>query len=173
MKPIASILLSMILVLFAVPAKAQQISSNAATVSLSFVSSASLSITATPASISFNSAGVASGPITVVTAWNLSSAYHGIIGYAYFSSSAALTGPANIPASGISVVVDGQNQTFTTSDPSGGNNGVQYTGANNINFPAKPFSGSQTDTLLLSIPNSGSYSPGTYTGVLNFMAIAA
>jgi len=173
MKAIVSVLLSVILILFAVPAKAQQLSSNTATVSLTFNAAASLSITATPANISFNATGAASGPITVVTTWNLPTTYHGIVGYAYFSTSTALSGPANIPASAIMATVDGTSQGgFVQTDPTGGSNGMQYTGAANINFPAKPYTGSQTDTLLLSIQNAGSYTPGGYTGTLNFAATA-
>jgi hypothetical protein len=166
--------LAALLCFAAVPANAQ-INSNAASVSLSFTSSASLSITVTPGSISFSPAGVASSLITIVTTWNLPNSYHGILGFAYFSSSTALSnsGPT-IPASGVMASTDGGAPVaFTQGDPNGGSNGIQYTGNANINFPAKPFSGSQTDTVLLSIPNTGSYSPGTYTGVLNFLATAS
>jgi len=156
----------------AVPADAQ-LNSNAASVSLSFTASPSLSIAVSPGSVSFNPAGVASSLITIVTTWNLPNTYHGIIGFAYFSSNVALTGPANIPTTGIGATVDGGSMTFTNGDPNGESNGLQYTGNANINFPAKPFTGTQTDTMLLSIPNTGNYSPGTYTGTLNFLAVAS
>jgi hypothetical protein len=175
MKNIARIALAVILSvgISGAPALAQ-ITSNNATVGLSMQINETLTVTATPANITFNYASgsaTASGPIQIATAYNLSTT-RTLAVMAYFSSTTALTGGSGVMVSNVYASSNGGSSqpctgTFTNQVP------ASTPGATCFVNDAQSVSGSGTeiDSLVLSL-QSLSGTPGTYTGVLNISAYA-
>jgi hypothetical protein len=172
----------MALMLMAAPfASANSGTSNAANVSLSLTIPTSFTVSATPASITFDQNGNASGPITVTTQWNLVSAIGDYIEVdAYFASTDALLGATSpndkIPSSAVFASMNagaaapcngsGNAATGVGAATAGANCGsvfrIQSLAANQ---------GSHTDNVTLSIPSAstpGAIIPDTYAGTLTF-----
>jgi hypothetical protein len=179
-----------IFVAFAVSANAQTIS-NSSAVNVSLAVTESLTVSATPSSVTLanysvtNGTASASSPIVVTTTGNLASGHAWILTAAYFSSaSAALTGPQNVPSSDLFVVVDGAAIAPCTASPGGqvipgvvagavcassaGNNPSLGAIGSQQNPPAGAYS--QVDTVQLSLAGAPNLPPGSYTGVLTFIA---
>jgi hypothetical protein len=172
--------------LFALPCAATQVTSNTASVALSMNVSESLSITATPATISFTPSGTtatASGPITVTTSWQLNSTRASLYTAAYFStpSSALANGSSLIPSSDVFASVDSATAAACsgTSLPmaglgiSGGmcgTNGIIFNGGSQLS--GGTFTGSHSDTILLSMQGLPTLNAGSYSGTLTIVAAA-
>jgi hypothetical protein len=161
-----------------------QLNSNTATVNLSLTVGESLTVSASPATISFvysaanGGSAAASGPISLVTTAFIGGEYHNITVYGWLSSpSAALTGPSNIPAAEVFSQVN--NFSMNTCTQSNGD-GIGVAGAGcpgkNVVLDALPVSAAGTytltDTVNLSLANLGALLPGTWTGVITFEAQA-
>jgi hypothetical protein len=190
MKKWLATLSAVVLVFAAVPANASNLQSPVTTVNLSFNVSESISVSATPGSISFDLTGTASGPISVTTSWSVVGGQHNAWAtFIYFTSANALTnsGPS-IPTSAFNTSVNGGaaspcTQTGSFTDGSGhaytnpvanSNNcsHITYQGGSQV-FGAIPLQGSQTDSVLPSITNSvaSNAQAGGYTGTLNLIAV--
>jgi len=155
-----------------------QVNSNTATVALSMPVNASLTVTATPASISFtptdSTHATASGPISVTTSWNLTDS-DTVETAAYFTSatSALTNGTSIIPPSSIKASVDGgtvavcsQTIAMVTGAKAGATCPAIFTQA------TAPLTGTSTDTLLLSINHTAPFVAGTYSGIITISASA-
>jgi hypothetical protein len=147
-------------------------------VNLSLAMNESVTVTATPGSITFgvpvSGTSTASGPITVTTTWSLLSTRTMLHISSYLGSvTAALSsGGANIPAADVYSTETGSTLPCTQGDsafpnvgaqcgwyaPAGSNSSMVYTGTNNT-------------AVTLSLQNlPASLAAGTYTGVLTFVA---
>ena len=162
---------AVIMALCFVPTAVAQLTSNVATVNLSQSVNSSLTISASPASLTLTGATPTS-PITVTTSWNIGSSWT-IDVVAYFSSATAAlsSGARNIPSSAVFGSANGGTAvafTGTNADAGGVGAGTSITLYNNAGMPSG--SSSRNDTLSLSIPSAGSLVAGSYTGVLNFQA---
>lgn len=141
--------------------------SNVATVALSITVNSSFTISATPASLSFSSAGVASGPITISSVWSIGFISNAVNVDAYFATpSAALSsGPGSISSANVLGAVNGgAANAFTQTDS---HVSAAVAGATLPIGSSTLGIGTQTDTLLLSITGLGAVTPGAYTGTLN------
>jgi len=165
---------------------AQQLNSNVQTVSLSMSVAESLTITASPSSITFTpnagyTAATASGPITISTVGQLAATRSSLWIDAYFASatSALANGSSLIPASQVFASWNG----MTTIPCSGNDTGLGVTGSacngGGGTFPlftptsTPPLtlpSFTNTSTLLLSLGGMSGLVPGSYTGVINIEA---
>lgn len=156
----------------------QALNSNVANVNLNAVLAETLTVAATPGTVTFNlvPSGPVSGntPVSVTTQWALASTRTSLSVWAYFSTTTALTNGVgnNIPNTSVSGNPDGAGlQTFSTTNPFNGlATGVQIfsTGISSANVNSK-----QTDSLALQIDTTGLNLPsGTYSGVLNIEAQA-
>jgi hypothetical protein len=174
-KKIAVVLLSVLVCFDVVPVNAQAtgVASNTATVSLTANVSESISLTATPASLTFNLSGAASSPITITSTYNVNNTRVWIAVAGYFSSSTALSNSG--PVITTSQIFGSMNGGTATACNGGGDLGpVQLTNAcpRGTHSFSGVFIGTFTDTLLLSIPGLGTMTPGNYTGVINIVAEA-
>jgi hypothetical protein len=167
------------------PAFCQSLNSSVASVALSATLNESLTVSATPGSVSFNlvagSTALGSGAVTTTTSWVLNGSRTKVTLTGYFSSAtAALTSggttPVNIPSSAVLAKVDTASafSPFTATGPlgtAGAGLSVFSTTITNANRTA-----TQTDTMNLEIDLSGSgqaqLPAGTYTGTLNLAAQA-
>jgi len=170
-----ALLLAAVLCFAAVPrADAQSgVASNTATVSLTANVSETITVSATPASITFNLSGQASSPITITSTYNVNNTRLNFVVDAYFASTTALSNSG--PVITTSQIFGSMNGGPATACNGGGDLGpVQLTNA----CPRSPrslngvFSGSFTDSLVLSIPGLGSMTPGNYTGSILIVAEA-
>lgn len=161
-----------------IPQAAAQVNSSAVSINLSATLPASLTVSASPTSVSFALAasGTASGSpqISVTTAWALSNSSTTISLYAYCSSTAAALSDGsgdNIPSSSLlGSANSGTFTAFTGDSPFGAGTSLtifsQSVSGTTLNT-------SRTDTLDLEIDTTGLNLPvGTYTGVLNLQAQA-
>jgi hypothetical protein len=156
-----------------------QVTSNLATVNLSMNIGETFTLAASPANISFtysSGAATASGPITVTSSWGLThAANHTIVIDAFFTTpSAALSGPANIPASSVFASVDGAAAVACSGTE--GNPNMPFATAGGVcphvlANATEPDLGSSSDTVLLSLSGL-SGAPGNYTGTLNIQGYA-
>lgn len=157
-----------------------QTSSNAAAVTMTFPVNSSLTVAATPGSITFTSIdakdATASGPISVVTTWNLTAGVHNVFTAAYFASAtAALTdGTINIPTSDVFASIDSGTAAACT--------------LTNVNVPASltgatcpqvfqgtdvTAQGTSTDTVLLSLTSPTNFAASAgYAGTITISAQA-
>jgi hypothetical protein len=177
-----------VLMLALMPAAAQgsTINSNAGSVALSMTVGESLSVSATPATISFTpsgSAATASGAITVTTSWQLAATRSQLYTVAYFSTptSALVNGSSVIPASDIFASVDsgtaaacnGTSLPMSGLGISGGmcgTSGIIFNGGSQLS--GGTFTGSHNDTILLSMQGLPALNAGTYSGTLTIVAAA-
>lgn len=179
-------------------AQAQTLQSSQQSVALSMSVPQSITVTATPANISFNysasngGTATSSGPIQVVTTAAIAAGSHYLLVYAWFNSpAAALVGPQNIPSSSVFASTTGPSAFGATnqgavactggSDQGIGVSGGQCGANSYANYADMPLDGAATgggatgslvltDTVSLSMQNLGALSPGSYTGTLNFQA---
>jgi hypothetical protein len=174
-------------------ANAQSIVSSTSQTSLNLSIGESLTVSATPASINFNNyslgagTATASSPISVVTTGNLAPGHAWVVTWGYLSSpTAALSGPSNIPSSDVFAAIDGGAATACTNASAGsaqyiagvvsGATCASQVGAAGGNGPIgaqqNPPAGaySQTDSIVLSLSGASNLLPGTYSGVITFVA---
>jgi hypothetical protein len=173
LKLFAVFAVSALLLLLPMSSAMASTSSNVATVALSVTVTNSITIAATPGNISFTApSGAASGPISITANWNLSNASTNFVLDAYFlTPTAALTGPTSIPSSSVfGSVNSGTATAFTATDSS--NTAATVGGTLQIFRGSIAATGTQTDSLLLSINGLSGTTPGTYTGTLNISAQA-
>ena len=174
----------MVLTLALVPlAKATTVTSNTATVALNLSVPESITVTATPGSMTLVPNGhddyvqPAATPVTVTTQYVLATGHTSLQVWSYFSSSTALTnGITNVPAAGfLQHVASG----FTT-DADCNKNGPFSAAAScpEINAVTNPpaSTGTLTDQLLWgtdsNVSPASSWTAGNYNGVINIAAIA-
>jgi hypothetical protein len=104
-----------------VPQSKAQTASNAAAVTVEFDLESTLTVAASPGDITFASTdarhATSSGPISVVTSWNLTAGGVNITTAAYFASAAAALsdGVLNIPASDVFASIGGGTATACTA----------------------------------------------------------
>jgi hypothetical protein len=154
-------------------------SAPASTVSLSMSVSESITVSGTPASITFTyspAAGgtaTASGPITVNVSWSLAAGHAaGVIVQSWLSSAtAALGGPASIPSSQVFQAVNGGAATACTgtADPASGIGvaGAACSVVASSPSPVPAGTGNRSSTVVLSLSGLGALTPGVYTGTWN------
>jgi len=175
-KKLAVLFLSALL-LMAIPAQAQatQINSTSVSVTLSLSVGESITAAVTPATITFAPNGVASGPITVTTSWNIGTGHSSINTIAWFSSTtAALSGPSNIPTSQTFASINGGTPTACTLPSIGSIVGVGLSGAlcpQVFLGAGSAGAGSHSDSVLLSLSGLGSLPAGTWAGAINFESV--
>jgi hypothetical protein len=159
-----------------------QLNSTANSVALSMTVGESITISTTPANVTFTyspagaGTATASGPITVVTTANVLAGHQWIQGFAWLgSTTAALSGPSSIPASEVFAVINSNPTPMPCTSngwksPDFGVAGAFCGGSlfETDNPPAGAFT--NTSVLTLSLNNLGAVAPGTYTGVLNIEA---
>jgi len=192
-KKIFSVVALAVLLFMAIPAQAQ-IQSNQASVNLSMTISESLTISATPANISFTynpasgGTATASGPITVVTSANLASGHTILQVFGWLSSTtAALSGPSNIPSSevfanttGNGQYANGGNVPCTGESEGAGALGVDGAQCGSVLGTQDMLDGTRAiaaggaftvnDSVVLSLANLGPLAAGSYAGTINFEA---
>jgi hypothetical protein len=178
-----------IIAVFAVSANAQSIVSATSSTSLSLTIAESLTVAATPSSINFTGynavagTATASSPISVVTTGNLASGHAWLVTWGYLgSTTAALAGPSNIPASDVFSSINGAaalactyNANSSAQYVSGVVSGATCPGVNGpIGGQQNPPAGAytQTDTVALTLSGASALAPGTYTGTITFVAAA-
>lgn len=178
-------LLAVAMMFVTLPANAQTVTSSTTATSLNLNISESLSVAATPASINFTgynyTAGTAtaSAPISVVTTGNLAAGHTWVVTWAYLgSTTAALAGPQNIPASDVFASINGGAAVACTYDASGSGqyisgvvNGAVCPAANGpIGNQQNPPAGAytQTDTVALTLAGATALLPGSYVGSITF-----
>lgn len=172
-KQICAVLLSLAVLFLPVLTEATQLNSTVATTALSLTVNESISVSATPGTITFtygSGAATASGPISVTTTWSAASTRTQVITLAFFSSaSAALTGPSSIPTSQVFAAVNGAANaacTLTsTAIPALTASAVCPT-VFQQNSPV-PSSGTNTSSVVLLLSGLGTLAPGTFSGTLN------
>jgi hypothetical protein len=152
-----------------------QINSNIATVTVNFSQSESLSVLASPATLTFNAAGVANAPLSVTVNWNLAQSRSHIEPYLYFASSNALTDGTgdNIPASSFGADCGAGTATFANGGtvPFGPADwGVDI---GTIPVTAGNYTGTHTSSCQLSFSGAAALPAGSYTGTLNVEAQAS
>jgi len=164
-----------------VPKSQAQTASNAAAVTMTFAVNSSLTVTATPGSIVFTTTdskdAAASGPIAVVTSWNLAVGGGNVFTVAYFASiAAALTdGTHDIPASDVFASINGAPAaacTLANVNVAAANPGAicpQIFGG--IGVTAQ---GTHSDSLLLSLTSATAFpvSASGYAGTITISAQA-
>jgi len=198
-KRIFAVLCSIALLLMAVPADAQAVTSSVATVSLTMAVPESISMAASPAAISFTynqtaATATASGNITATYSWNVAKTRTQLNILVWLgSASAALTnGATNIPSSDVFVNWTGVNSgpaACTGSDSLSPVQGAdcEYNGTNLFaesfsstattaptqatQFAAIPYTGSQSIVFAIAMQNLPTLTPGSYTGTINFEAM--
>jgi hypothetical protein len=158
-------------------AQATALNSAPATVTLSLTVSETVTVSATPANITFSApnggASTASGPISVVTSWNGTSRTS-ISTVAWFNTAGqALAGPISIAPSSVFASINGGTATACTQATPAPVTGIGLTGqfcpiVFTQNLP--PQVGTHTDTILLSMSGLPALAAGTYTGTLNIEA---
>lgn len=164
-----------------------QVDSNVPSVILNMTVGETLSVTATPANVTFtynpNAGGTAtaSGPIAVTTTWNLGGSRTSLNTYIWLSSAtAALSGPANIPSSEVFAQVNSGAVTACTGTIAAAGVGASgaacaLNGANSLlhwTFPGTALNSSSSDNVTLSLSGLGGIPTGSYTGTLNIEAVA-
>jgi hypothetical protein len=172
MKLRLAVLAAVLAAFFAVPAQAQ-VTSNVATVNLNFTQSESVTVSAAPTSLTFNSSGVATVPLVVTTSWNVNLTRNAINTYMYFSTVNAMTDTTgdNIPMSSFTSNCGVGTATFGDTTP-WNFNGVPVfsqllsTGLYS-NLTGTPVS------CQLSFTGASVLPAGVYSGVLNIEAQAA
>jgi len=190
-RKLSAVFLALALIFMVVPLEVQgsNIQTAVSTVSLSFTAAESLSLSVTPASLTFNSAGVAPA-LSVTTTWNVAAGAHNAWRtFLYFSSGNALTvGSNNIATSAINAAIAGGasgacngsgtvtiNSHVYTNPITVTNNCPMISYLNHVTddvFSAPiPLNSSQTDSVVLSITNPGSFNAGAYTGTLNAISV--
>jgi hypothetical protein len=184
---------------FALPMEAAVGPATAST-TINVTVSESVSVSATPSSVSgtYSSGSLVLAPITVNSSWFTNGSEHEFIVYATFSggANALANGGSSIPSSAIIANVTGSapiNGLYSSGfAPTIGGN-MSNTLQDQITVPNAVFifsasvdgkvapgfqqwtptpSGSATNQVTLTITPTGSLNPGTYTGVLNFIALA-
>jgi hypothetical protein len=172
MKLRLAVLAAVLAAFFAVPAQAQ-VNSNVATVSLNFTQQENITVSASPASLTFNSSGVATVPLSVTTAWNLSPTRNAISTYLYFSSVNAMTDTTgdNIATSAFSANCGAGSSVFGNTDPWNFNG---FPAFNQI-LTAGQYSNLAGTSVSCQLQFSGAsvLPAGVYSGVLNIEAQAA
>ncbi len=163
-----------LLLLLPVQSAMASTASNVATVALSLTISNSVTISASPASITFDPiTGAASAPIQITSSWNLQTPSSNFQIAAWFASpsSALSNGVINIPSSQITGSNGGGPLPFTGTDTSVS---AAVAGATVAVLPSTsiPASGNRTDTLTLAITGLSTQAPGSYTGTVNIAAQA-
>jgi hypothetical protein len=168
-----------LLALAMVPRTYAQVNSNTANVNLNAVMNETLTVAATPGTVTFNLVpnGPVSGnsPVSITTQWALASGRTGVQLWAYFTNTTALTDGTgnNIPNTSVSGNPNGAGLSqFNAANPfNGANTGVQV--FNYAISSAADLNVTRTDSLALQIDTTGLGLPaGTYTGVLNIQAVA-
>ncbi len=182
MKSLKALLLAAA-IFIALPAFAQNQFSNQQTVNLALNITESVTLSATPGTITFTpgagGTATASGPISVVTTYNLGSSRTALlVGLWLGSSSAALSnGTTNIPSSDVlasngsftNVPCTGTNQTGNGSFP--GSVAGAYC-ANYSVLGAGGGAGVNTSPVTLSLTGlPANLAPGSYTGTVVFQAV--
>src|SRR6266704_4073592 len=173
-KQFFAVVLTLALVLFAVPADAQAIVSAVSSVQLSYVVGEQITISGVPPSLVFTGApNATTGALTVTTSWSLTSTRTRVDVALWFNTpTAALTDGAghNVPASLVFANLNGGtfspcNGTLvapelTASVTSGG------ICATNVNVPITTANqaGNRTDTVVLQLQGLGPLPAATYTG---------
>lgn len=159
--------------------QATQLNGPPASVSLTMTISESITVSVTPTAITFTNAGTtatASGPISVVTSWNVAAGRTAIDTVASLTSiTAALTGPTVIPASSVFASINNGTATACTLASINSVVGVGVSGAlcpDVFHTTPSAGSGSHTDTILLSLSGLAAPLPsGTWTGTLNITPV--
>ena len=162
-----AVLAAVLAAFFAVPAQAQVVQGNTASVAMSFSQAESLIVSTDVSSISFNSAGVASSPINVTTVWNVVPTRTQLEVYAYLASATAFTGSHGntIPSSDLQQT----SPDSTLHACNGGltllNNAALSNACGWIFQGSLPSaSGTQTGQVTLTILNPTSFAPDNYSG---------
>jgi hypothetical protein len=167
MKLRLAVLAAVLAAFFAVPAQAQVLKGNTASVAMSFTQAESLIVSTDVSSITFNAAGVASSPINVTTTWNATAARTKLEVYAYLASANAFTGAHSntIPAADLQQTspdsslhtCDGQ---LTILDGSTLNNACGWIFDGSLPSAA----GTQTGQVNLTILNIASIATDSFSG---------
>jgi hypothetical protein len=173
------------LLTLAIPAAVCQLNSNTATVILNATLAESLTVAATPSTVSIPlvSGGIGAGtaPVAITTSWVLSASRTAVTLVGYFSSATvALTNgaatPSNIPASEVLGQVTTGTPTafspFTQTGPLG-------TAGAGLTLFSQPLTGANRDAnrtdnlnLEINLASQPQLPAGTYTGTLNIQAQA-
>jgi hypothetical protein len=153
--------------LFAIPAHAQVLQGNTASVAMSFTQTESLIVSTDVSSVTFNAAGVASSPINVTTTWNATAARTQLEVYAYVPSSNAFTGAHGntIPAADLQQTSPDSslhtcNGQLTILNGSTLNNACGWIFDGSLPSAA----GTQTGQVNLTILNFASIAPDSFSG---------
>jgi hypothetical protein len=139
---------------------------------MSFNATDAVTVTASPATITFTSTdsehATVSGPITIVTTWNLVAAGESIYTDAYFTSpTAALTGTNSnvIPASDLFASIDGRAASACNQTDPNVTAAVAGATCSPVFFEAGILqTGTNTDTIVLSIVSGTAIPADSYTG---------
>jgi hypothetical protein len=182
-KMFAVSLMSLVLLFGPLNANAVEVTSGpASTVSLSMSIAESITVSATPANVTFtySSAGggtaTASGPITINLAWNMAPSGHpgGVIAESWLgSATAALSGPQSIPSSQVFQAINGLAALpCTNSVAAAAGFGVAGAECGIVGTSPIPVAGtgSRENMVVLSLSGLGLLTPGTYTGTYNVEA---
>lgn len=182
LKKVTVAVLSVLLLMLPISVSATNVTSNAQSTALSLTINESVTLTASPASVNFTYSGdtaTASSPITLTASWFLASGRTAVNTYAWFSTpSAALSsGTNNIPNSQVFESTDGgaANPCTGFSTAAGITGGACGVGGNDSFISTDtvpPQVGNNSHTMALTITGVSTMNPGTYTGVLNELAIA-
>jgi hypothetical protein len=186
MKKLLAVFLSLVLVMFAVPASASNINTPVSSVSLSYTVGESLTLTVTSGpTAAFTLAGgiPTSTPITVSTAWNVANTRTELFIVTYLSSTTAALagGGVSIPSSDVFASDNGNpSVACTKSAPNGlgiAGAGCSPDGSNGafslpLTSASNNFTGTQNDSWVLTLQNLPANLPaGTYAGTINFVAM--
>jgi hypothetical protein len=162
--------------------QAAVVTSNVTTVGLAMTAAESLSVSATPANITFTlngagTIGTASGPISVTTSWFFNTAPRSVWTVGYFPNPAAAlsTKTVNIPSNEVIATINSGSSKSTPSPcnlteanaPASGSGGSCPDIAT---ISATTAQGNETDTILLEVNLPSAVPPGTYNGVINIVA---
>jgi hypothetical protein len=153
---IGRLVVTLALMVSAIPAGAQVLNSGASTITLQAVLSQSITLTLSANAVNFNlTAGSAANPgntsITATTTWTLKPSVGGLKVYAFFSNSA-------------SALTDGTGNSIPSGDFQISNNGGAYNALTNT----VPFGGANAGLQLSSTPILGNNRTGTRNDVMNF-----
>jgi hypothetical protein len=154
-KPKFGLLLALLLI-SALPLRAQVLNSAASTITLNAVLSQSVSVTLSANAVNFNLTGgspnnAGSTSITATTTWTLKPSVGSVKLYAFFANSA-------------SALTDGAGNNIPSADFQISNNG----GAFNALTNTVPFGGANAGLQLSSTPILGNNRTGTRNDVMNF-----
>lgn len=170
-----AVLITLAICLAPASAQATTVNSNVAVVNLTMTISETLSVSATPATINFTfnsgpGTATASGPVSVVTTWNLATGHTSLQVWSYFTGANALNGTATPLGTGsfTQAVNGGTAGACSATGPFSANNSCPVIA--NVATPGQ--TGTRTDSLVWALTGIGAAVPGSYTGIINIQATA-